>query len=127
MTTLYLSDAQLTIMRGQVARTLPGTAIIQSVVNASDGMGGWSETWTAVTGGTVSCRIDPLSASMSASNNMLAGAEGFKLAYQLTVPYNAPLSVGNRVNVGGTVYEVRELANTHSWNVSIRAMLARVE
>lgn len=124
MTTFFLSEPELASFREDMARMLPGTAIIQSFVTAANSAGEWAETWTAVTGGTVACRLDPI----KAQNIVTAGgAEAFKVDYQLTVPYDAPLVVGNRVSVDSVIYEVRQLSNAHDWNVSIRAQVARVD
>ena len=123
MTTYFLSDAQLATMRSDVARMLPGTAIIHAFVAAANSAGEWSETWTAVSGGTVACRLDPIKAQNIV---MAGGAEGFKVDYQLTLPYDAPIDVGHRVTYAGNAYEVRQLSDLHSWNVSVRAQVSKV-
>lgn len=124
MTTYFLSDAQLAKMRSDVARMLPGTAIIQAFV-ATTTNGRTTETWTAVSGGTVSCRCDPM--NQRSQIETAGGAEGFKVEWQLTLPYNAPIVVGNRVVYDGDVYQVRQLSENHSWQVSTRAIIARVK
>jgi hypothetical protein len=121
---MFLTGTELAAMRGDVLDMLPGTAIIQSAANSSDGAGGWTETWTAVTGGTVACRIDPFK---RLGNIETAGSEeALNYSYQLTLPYNAPIEPGNRVQINGTAYEVRSLFNEHDWNVSKRAQITRI-
>lgn len=125
MTTYLLSDAQLAQMRADVLRMLPGTAIIQAKTVTSDGGGATDETWTAVSSGTVACRIDPL--PRDAQIAALGLAEGMKVNYLLTLPYDAPIDIGNRVSIGGDAYEIRYLSDEHSWNVSVRAYASRAE
>lgn len=125
MTTYLLSDAQLAQMRADVLRMLPGTAIIQAKTLVDDGGGAWSETWAAVASGTVACRVDPL--PRDAQIAALGLAEGMKVNYMLTLPYNAPIDIGNRVSYGSDTYEIRYLSASHSWNVSVRAYAARAE
>ena len=124
MTDFLLSDDQLSAMREDVARMLPGTAIIQSVTISIDAAGNAVETWTAVTGGTVSCRLDPNMSARQAER--VGGAEGMKVDYLLTVPYDAPLTDSVRISIDGEIYEIRQIADAHGWNVSRRAWLSRV-
>lgn len=120
-----ISDAQLAVMRSQVETMLPDTAVIQSKSLASDGAGGWNETWSAVTGGTVSCRMDPL--RLREAIRLVGEQERLRELYQLTTPHDAPLDVDYRVVVGGETYSVIQLDTDHSWNVSVRAVVAKVE
>lgn len=122
--TVFLGAADLTRMRAEVARMLPGAAIIQELTAASDGAGGVTETWAAVTGGTVACRIDPLRRVAQIESTGMA--EAIVLEYQVTLPYDAPISAQNRLVIEGTAYEVRQLDAVHSWNVSRRARVAVV-
>lgn len=123
MSTYFLSDAQLARMRADVARMLPGTATIDAFVTTQNSAGEWSESWTPVTGGTVACRFDP---ALARDIEMAGGAEAFKSYYQVTLPWDAPISIGNRISFGGVDYEIRQLSNVHSWRVSTRAIVAKV-
>lgn len=118
-----LGDAQLAKMRADVARMLPGTAIIQAVSNVSDGSGGFTETWAAVTGGTVACRVDPIRRGVQIEQ--IAAQEAMEIEYQLTLPYNAPVLQGRRAVIGGTTYEIRSIDEDKSWAVSKRARIVR--
>ena len=120
----FLGAAELARMRADVAKMMPGTAIIQALTTASDGAGGVTETWAAVTGGTVACRMDPLNVGTQIETAGMA--EAVRTEFQLTLPYDAPISAFNRVSVGGVVYEVRQLDAVHSWNVSKRLRVAVV-
>lgn len=124
--TLGLSAAQLARMRAQVSDLLPGTAIIQSPTNTVDSMGGVTQAYAAVSGGTVACRLDPLKMKGSQLETY-GGRETLTKMYQLTVPYNAPLASDYRVVIGTDTYQVVQLDTEHSWNVSKRGIVAEVE
>ena len=91
-------------IRENVAGYLPGTAIIQAFTPTSDGAGGFTETWTPVSSGTVTARVLPLTFGQV---EVLAAAEGVRVEYIVILPYTAPIVTGNRVSVGGTAYNVR--------------------
>lgn len=118
-----ISTSDLVWMRAQVAQTLPDTAIIKAVTTVSDGAGGRTPTWAAVTGGTVSCRIDPLGSS-AAADAVIASQEAITTHYQLTVPHDAPIAQNNQVEINSDVYEVVSLYEDHSWRVSRRAIVS---
>lgn len=52
-----LSAVQLASMRATAAEAMPATGVVSRATMASDGMGGWSQTWGTVD--TVSCRVSP--------------------------------------------------------------------
>lgn len=121
---LGLSDAQLTMMRNQVEQLLPDTCIIEA--NSPTASGGYwgDDSWSAVSGGTVACRVDPInSASDEISYNL--ARETISELYQLTVPYDAPLQAHYRVVISSVAYEMVQIDTGHSWNVSRRAVIRR--
>ena len=120
-----VSDTLLARMRAQVSERLYDTAVIQSVSNASDGAGGVTPTWSAVVGGTVLCRLDPLGQT-SMEAGVVANREALTVSYRLTMPYNAPIEENCRVVVNGNTYEVVALAVDHSKNVSRRGIVTEV-
>lgn len=126
MTSYFLDAAELAAMRDDVASMLPGTAIIQSKSRASDGAGGGSATWAAVTGGTVAARLDPMTRQGGGAEEYALREAGVNI-YQLTLPYNAPLAMDNRVQMGGINYEVRSVDTGKDWAVSLRAVVVKVE
>lgn len=117
-----LETTFLELMRAQVARTLPATCTIVTAARTPDGAGGWSEVWGAVAGGTVACRLDPYGGDAE----LAAGAAGLRYSYRLSVPHDAPLTPGCRVQIGGTVYQVQRLDTDHDWRVVRRAIVERV-
>lgn len=118
------SDA-LNRMRAQFQQLLPDTCTIEQLTPVSDGAGGWSESWQAVPGGTVACRLDPL---LSREQLEVAAGQPHEISeYLLTVPFDAPLAPAHRVVVNGQAYQVRHLMADHSWRVARRAYVTRLE
>jgi hypothetical protein len=122
---MFLSVAELAQMRADVANMLPDSAVIYGANAVYDGAGGVTETSTAVTGGTVACRVDPIKSK--GSNVVIDPArEGLDFEYMITMPYDAPIAANRTIVTGGNTYEVVGLAREHSWNVSRRALVNRV-
>lgn len=118
-----LNAFDLALMRNDVAQLLPDTCVLNQEVRTPDGRGGWSSALQPVTGGTVACRIDPADSEII----IIAAREGLKIEYQFTCPYNAPLAANQRITCNGKTYDLVKLAADHSWNVSKRGYLARVD
>lgn len=122
----------LTCIRRTVNRFLPGTALIEAFTAQNDGAGGFTETWTPVTNGTVACRIDPVSIQQVET---IAASEGLRVQYNVTLPYDAPVSEGNRLQiggsvsggtyVGGTAYNIRQMAPATSHLAFVRCLVQR--
>ena len=121
----WLSDAELVQMRLDVAGMLPDVAIIQTVTLTSDGAGGHSSVWSAVTGGTVACRVDPLQTRESV--DYTANRETLIRKWQVTLPYDAPIVPDARLVIGGVTYDVTLIHDVHSWHVSRRCEVAEVK
>ena len=120
-----ISGGMLAMMRAQVLARLPDTAVIQSVANVSDGAGGVTPTWGVGAGGTVLCRVDPLG-QISTESGVVASREAMAVRYRVTMPYDAPINVNNRVVIDGDTYEVVSVTIDHSWNVSKRVIVSEV-
>lgn len=120
-----LSDGQLANMRAAVVARLPDEVEIQAKTLASDGAGGWSETWATVASGTVLARVDPLSQRNALELNV--GRETITGLKQLTVAWDAPLDEGERVLYNAEAWEIVSRDDNHSWRVSRRAVIERVE
>jgi len=121
----WLTNDELAQMRSDVANMLFDTAIIQALGKVSDGAGAFTETWGAVVGGTVLCRLDPVGANATEAQ-VVAWREALEVSYRLTVPHDAPITVNNRVVVDNKTYEVVSLAVDHSSNVSKRAIITEI-
>lgn len=123
MPTLGIDTEQLNAMREQVAQLLPDSCTIQQTANTKDGKGGFTEAWTTVA--TVACRLDPMPRPVQ--SDTLGGREAILNQRMLTCPYDAPLAVNRRVVIGSETYEIRDLHEDHSWRVSRRAIVTKVE
>jgi head-tail adaptor len=120
-------DAEtLAIMRADVARMLPDTCVIEAISGSvPNGAGGQADTWAAVSGGTVACRVDPLK-TRGDKIVIQSLREVTELRYQLTVPYDAPITQACRVVHDTHTYQIIQLDADHSENVSKRAIIAEV-
>lgn len=121
----WLPADELAQFRADILAALPDTSVIQAVTLTSDGAGGWSESWAAVAGGTVECRLDPLRVA-NVQTGVIAGQESLTLRYQATVPYDAPLAANCRLVVNERTYEVVQLSDEHSWHFVKRAIVSEV-
>lgn len=107
---------------------LPGTAIIQT--RTLEGWGG-TPTWTAVSGGTVACRLDPATKQMLSRE--IASREELFEHYQLTVPYDAPLwdsslnASKRRVVINDIPYNVIQIDVDNSWRIVRRAIVSQAQ
>ena len=98
------------------------TCDILSVAYTSDGEGGMTEAWgTALA--NVACRID----YRSGRETMTGGAIQPYNKAVLSIPYNTPISLTNRVKSGGYIWAVKSINDGQSWMAVKRAELERVE
>jgi HK97 gp10 family phage protein/SPP1 family predicted phage head-tail adaptor len=104
-----LSAADLTSMRGVLNDSLPDSAVIQSRTYTSDSGGGGTATWTA--GGTVACRIAPVSGDERAIGGRLSP----DAKWIVTLPANTSVSEDQRLVISGTTYEVEAVRGPRSF------------
>jgi len=116
-----ISTKELSDMRSVLAEIMPDTCTILSVAHASDGAGGWIETWGTVASGVV-CRLD-----------MLTGREAMRAdalipytRFVLTTTASESISTANRIEMGGYLYNVVSINLGSSWKLTTRAILERV-
>lgn len=122
MTRITIPAGQLAAMRAIIP--LPDTAIIKSQSQSRSGGMGGAITYTPVSGGTVACRLDPVQGT---DQTRLTGAgEATVQEYQLTLPYDAPIDTDYIVTIDDVDYNIIQLDDAHSWNVSRRAKVAVV-
>jgi SPP1 family predicted phage head-tail adaptor len=122
---LGLSQSDLDAMRADVAELLPDTCVIKSDIGTSDGAGGWTPNWQPVSGGTVTCRVDPMRKSKRIE--VEAERESIVNMYTVTLPYNAPVDVDQRIEVNGMTLEVREFHSKVSWRVETQVLAAEIK
>lgn len=121
----FLTDAEITAMRTQIGVTLTDTCVIQAVTNTSDGAGGVTPLWAAVTGGTVACRVDHM--PMRGQQEVIAGAEALIADFYLILPYDAPVAANRRVIHNGSTYEIRTIADDGSILLLKKCRIARID
>lgn len=118
---LGLSAAELASMRSDLEQLLPDTCTILSPTRASDGQGGFTETWGTVTA-SEACRLDWLN-----DVEIIGGAAvQVYTGFVLTLPYDATLLTTYRVVHGGNTYAVRGVDNDKSWPIVKRARVEKV-
>jgi len=119
-----LSSAQITAMRTTADLALPDTVVISRRTVASDGAGGWSETWA--TAATVAGRLMP-KYQISGSEGQQAGQIQAVAQWVATLPAGTDLRAGDRVTVAGRTFEVQAVLSAGvAWRISVRADLREV-
>jgi len=117
-----ISSAELTQMRSDVEQLMPDKCNILSVVRASDGMGGFTETWGTVTA-NARCRLD----KVRGVEKVTGGALSPYSRWMLTLPYDATVTAANRIEHGGNTYAVVDPSDEDkSWRVSVRCEVEKV-
>ena len=132
----WLSAAEQTAMRVQIVNTLPDTGWIEAATNTSDGEGGYSETWAAISwtpsrtgeaGTSVLYRMDPLNVRGQMESAAMAEATG--ISYILIVEWDAPIAAGTVtrfVNKDGRPYNMRMLTPDNSYRLLKRCYLSEI-
>ena len=116
-----LTDAELSVIRADVARMLPDTGYVLSLSSVSDGQGGYTDSWG--TSGTVTYRLDARQGHESVAG---AAVQPYH-EYTLTLPYTTTLTTLHRFkDASGNTYAVMSVDNGKSWPVSKRAIVERV-
>ena len=119
-----LSSAQITSMRTTADLALPDTVVISRRTTASDGAGGWSETWA--TSATVAGRLMP-KYQISGTEGQAAGQIQAAAQWACTLPAGTDLRAGDRVTVAGRTYEVQAVLSAGvAWRISVRADVREV-
>jgi head-tail adaptor len=116
-----LTNAELAQMQADILSLLPDTCNILGVTTrTSDGMGGLTETWGTVTGGTaVACRMDFTQPGREAMTNDTL------TPYQrgmLSLPYSTVITTAHRVEFGSETYNVIA-TNTGGSKLAVRRVV----
>jgi hypothetical protein len=122
--TLGISPSLQAKMRAQVSELLPDTCVLWSPT--SGGVVGGRPTPGSANAGTVSCRVDPI-ASRNATETDIAMREDTDRMYQLTLPHDTTIAENYKVVHGSVTYEILQFVNSHSWNVSVRAIIQEAQ
>lgn len=113
-----LTAAELSAMREVEESVMSSTGIIKRRTLASDGMGGYTETWAAV--GTVDCDVWQIN-QRGNREPVTGGQVVSKSDWFITVPYNTDLTAKDRVEVDGRTFEITFVPNDSSWLTALRA------
>lgn len=119
-----ISPNELAQLRRDVAALLPDTCVIEAATSSTSDEGYVGETWTTV--GTFACRLDPAN-RQSLTDMMIAQREAGTVYYVLTLPYDAPAAMGNRVVKNGLKYEILQVHGDHSLRASKRLIVALIQ
>jgi head-tail adaptor len=121
---VMLSAADLAAMRATLTESLPDTAQVQRATRASDGMGGFTETWTTVA--TVPCRLAP--SDITPVEQVVAERVTDRVLWTITLPAQTDVTAADRIVVGARVFEVVGVLSPRSHELCTRlvAVEARV-
>lgn len=121
-----LSAAQLASMKATQIEAMPGTCTISGKTEASDSMGGRTETWASVATG-VACRLSPMQAMGAEVEAVVMERFQGRSLWQLTIASTQAITNLQRVTVGSTVYEVVQVRDGAQWETARRVILARID
>lgn len=110
-----LRDAQVLLLTGQctIWRNTP-------TVSAA---GGLVDSWAEV--GTYACRLAP---ERDRRLQQVVGEKAaFEIYYRLTLPHNANLQAGDKVEYGSQMYAVAALWESHTYKTAVRAVVSKVK
>lgn len=116
-----LTTADLENMRATAERALPGTAVIQNGTLTTDGGGGYTEAFTPRVGGTVACRVAPLTGSERETGDRITADAG----YVITLPAETTVETDDRIVVAGITYNVTAVRD-RSWEITRRLEAEKV-
>jgi hypothetical protein len=117
---IYLTDAEIAGMKETADLALPDTGTIRRATFASDGMGGFTETWA--TSATVACRVDfPGSIRLDQWQEKIQN----RSVFILNVPADTELLGDDQVTVGTVIYSVIGVLSG-SWEITERAVVVKV-
>jgi len=117
-----LSTAELAQLRATLDESLPDTAIIQRATRASDGMGGFDETWSNA--GTVECRVSP--SGREPEERMIAERLGSVTLWTVTLPAETNVTAADRIAVDSRAFEVVAVLARRSYEISTRVVCREV-
>lgn len=118
-----LTTAEVTAMRSVQAQALPETGVITRLTRTSDGMGGFTEAWTA--SGTADCRIAP----SGGNETTVAGKLSSVGTWTLTFANGVDVRAEDRVMVGTQTFAVETTAAGSvdgTWQTAMRVVATEV-
>lgn len=120
----FLSANDLTAIKATQNDALPDTCTISRRTLASDGMGGYTETWASLATG-VACRL--AAALYRPEERSVAEKFAGQTLWTLTLPAGQAITSQDRVVIGSTTYEVVGILSAgQTWETARRALLVKV-
>ena len=118
---MNLSALELSTIQAAGTAFLPGTAIVQTRTDVSDGQGGYTTTWAAA--GTYGCRIAPAG---HGREKEIAAKLTSVAPWVVTLPHDTTVAVANRIVIGTRTLEVAAVMAPESWEVHRRVVCQEV-
>lgn len=117
---MSLSTLELAVMRANANDYLPNTAVIHRLTQASDGQGGFTDTWAAA--GTVSCRISPSGGGERSVAEKLANVS----SWTVTLPHSTVVTTADRLVIGSRTLRIDAMMAPHSWETARRVVCTEI-
>ena len=106
-------------MREVEESAMSSTGIIKRYQLTPDGMGGYTQIWSAI--GTVTCDVWQIN-QRGERERVTSGAQPISKAdWFITVPYNTDLLAKDRIEINDRTFEITFVPNDSSWLTALRA------
>lgn len=117
-----LTATDLQSMRAALQESLPETVTIQRLTRASDGMGGFNETWAQVA--SVPGRLSP--AGTQPTEGVVASVLQSQQAWIVTLPAGTAVTAADRLQIGSRTFEVIGVQAPRSYEIATRIVAVEV-
>ena len=115
-----LRSSDLAWMRDAQERAMPGSVVIERYALTSDGMGGYSEAWTAA--GTVTGRIYPVQ-RRGAMESVRGAQVTSETVWFATLPVGTVVDARDRLVYESRSWEIATVNNDEMWQTAVRCEL----
>lgn len=96
---------------------MPGSVVIERATYASDGMGGYSESWAAI--GTVIGRVYPQ--TQRGQGEFVTGGQVVSMTqWYATLPVGTNVTARDRLLYASRTWEVTSVNNDEMWQTAVR-------
>ena len=104
-----MDPTSLRRLRAMAETRMTDSCVIQRVTSASDGAGGWSDTWAAA--GAVDCwrRTE-----LGPEEQVVAGRLGIASPWMVVVAHGTDVQVADRLSISGDTLEAAQVAERTS-------------
>lgn len=119
-----LPPGDITMHRAILEESLPDSCVLSSLSSGTtDSMGGWIG-GTAISGGTVDCRVSPT--QLQPDERQFAGQIGEVQVYVITLPAETAIQPADQIASSGETYEVVAPRGPRTWEISRRVVAVKV-